>query len=98
MVLPVDIINTSAKTIEPEDRDVNFALALCFYKLKRYPSAIELLEKYCVGLNTPGGQDSKVFVKDSKTLGYEKDEGPAENSGTTGSGISSVMNISSEAV
>ena len=98
MVLPVDIINTSAKTIEPEDRDVNFALALCFYKLKRYSSAIELLEKYCVGLNTLGGQDSKVFAKDSKTLGNEKDEGPAENSGTTGSGNSSVMNISSEAV
>ena len=37
-----------AKTIEPEDRDVNFALALCYFKLKRYNSAIELLNKHCL--------------------------------------------------
>lgn len=41
-----------AKTIEPEDKDVNFALAFCFYKLKKYSKAIELLEKYCVGVQT----------------------------------------------
>lgn len=37
-----------AKTIEPEDKDVNFALALCYFKLKRYDNAIELLVQHCL--------------------------------------------------
>lgn len=37
-----------AKTIDGENVDVNFALALCFYKLKRYTNAIELLENICL--------------------------------------------------
>ena len=37
-----------AKTIEAEDKDVNFALALCYFKLKRYDNAIDLLVQHCL--------------------------------------------------
>lgn len=50
-----------SRTIDPENVDVNFALALCFYKLKRYNHAIELLENICLKeelKNTKGGEEA----------------------------------------
>lgn len=59
-----------AKTIEPEDKDVNFALAFCFYKLKKYSKAIELLEQYCVGVQAAheSGSGSSVMNISSEAV------------------------------
>jgi tetratricopeptide (TPR) repeat protein len=38
-----------AKNLQPENKEVNFALALCYFKLMRYEESIEILEKYCTG-------------------------------------------------
>ena len=47
-----------AKTIHPEDKQVNFALALCYYKKRNYDKAIQFLERYCLGdLEHKAGKD-----------------------------------------
>lgn len=62
-----------AKTIEPEDVDVNFALALCYYKLKKYTKAIELLETYCLKQSEDGKGSKEESENDAS--GENSDDG-----------------------
>ena len=48
-----------ARTIDPENVEVNFALSLCFYKLKRYNNAIELLENVCLKEKSLDGKEGE---------------------------------------
>lgn len=60
-----------AKNIEPEDVDVNFALALCYYKLKKYKQAIELLETYCLIENSTDQEGKDEPEKESNEEGSD---------------------------
>lgn len=57
-----------AKTIHPEDKQVNFALALCYYKKRNYDKSIQFLERYCLGKLEP--KDGKDVLGVESQLNY----------------------------
>lgn len=60
-----------AKTIHPEDSEINFALSMCYYKRKEYTVALEYLERYCFEVNEEEGEIiPKSLLGMNSTLNY----------------------------